>query len=122
MQGIDILLSKGVDFESARLAVSTVMQVPLENFWNGDTDDVAERISATSHDAWVIYWATDYPDFPLKFDLYVVAADALLAKLPHVRMLLSADIAAPDDDGADPDQIILFGAGGVQQTAYLRDV
>jgi hypothetical protein len=122
MQGIDIFFSKDIETGSAMQAVSAIMQVPLENFWNGEIDDVGDLIAKTEVDAWVVYWATDHPDFPLKLDLYTDLEGELPAMLPKLRILLNGDIAVPDEASTDPDQIILFGAGGVQQTAYLRDV
>lgn len=119
LQGIDILLSKEVEMGSAFEAVSAIMMVPLENFWNGEIDDVGALISQTEVDAWVVYWATDYADFPIKFDVYTALVDDLTARLPQLRSLLNADIAVPDEASADPDQITLFGPDGRQTTVFL---
>lgn len=119
MQGIDILFSKDIETASAMAAVSAIMQVPLENVWNGEIDDIGDLISKTQVDAWAVYWATDYPDFPFKLDVYTVIDGELPAKLPQLRRLLNGDIAVPDEASADPDQIILFGPDGTQTTAFL---
>lgn len=117
--GVDVFISDSIDIYNAKKAISKIMNIPDENFWDGDNNAIGDLLSLGVPKIWAVFWRTGNKSFPVKFDIEVIEGDDPKEKLPELRKELGGDIAIPDETTDNPYSIILFKDNGEHFQTFI---
>ncbi|CUX06983.1 hypothetical protein AGR1B_pa0227 [Agrobacterium fabacearum S56] len=120
--GVDIYISRDIDLSDAKLAISEVLRLPVDNIWDGDAVAIGEMLDDGVPDSWAVFWKTGNIDFPIKFDIEAIDGRDPRLAIGDLRRALNGDIAIPDDSSENPYAMILFKENGTIEKTSMDEV